>query len=157
MTAPKDRHLSSLMSILAHSHQDSNRRTRPLADDRLLAKIRASSAYCNQLHCWCRCLPQKYPICLYPGDSRSLINELKQRLNSSGEQGSPCSTPLLTRIMSVNFPRDETVTPKSESILLNIWMKVSGTWWYLRLLLLRSRWTSPKAFRKSNRTAKYPR
>ena len=50
MVAPKERHLSSLISILAQSHQDSNSRTRPWAVDRLLAMIRAPSAYCSQLH-----------------------------------------------------------------------------------------------------------
>src|SRR6267154_375958 len=51
--APKDRHLSSLMSIFAQPHHDSNRRTKLWADCWSFAIIRASSAYCNQLHCWC--------------------------------------------------------------------------------------------------------
>src|SRR6266516_514711 len=102
------------MSILAQAHHASKSRTKPWAADRLLAMIRASSAYCSQLHLYCWRLPQKYPSCWYPVDSRSLIKELKHRLNRRGEQGSPCNTPLLTRILSVSCPPEDTVTLNSE-------------------------------------------
>src|SRR6266516_1238165 len=115
------------MSSLAQSHHASKRCTRHWAADRLLAMIRASSAYWSQLHCWCSRRAQRYPICLYPGDSKSLISELKQRWNRRGEQGSPCNTPLLTRILSVSCPEDDTVTLKLEYILSNTHIKAPGT------------------------------
>ena len=116
----------------------------------LLETMAAASANCIHEHWNVDSFgPQMVPSWFSSGLFRVTIRVLKHMLNRSGEQGSPCKTPLITRICLVFLAPIEIDVDALLYMLLKSSMNDCGTLWYSRAVRIKSCWTSPKAFLRS--------
>jgi len=94
--------------------------------------------------------PHEKPRCIRFGCSIIWTKVFMQRLNSKGDDGSPCKTPLWAFIGTVQESLTPTVMYNLLYMSVKIRMRLSSTWWYCSAYLMRLCWTNANAFLRSS-------